>query len=88
MKTQSIDTDAAAEKMSVSLLKKATPAKKFFQICSLSQTMIQLSKRAIARVNTDLSERRVNLLFVANIYGKNLAENLEKYLNKIHYENT
>ncbi len=89
MKTQSFDTNITAEKVLISLLQKATPAQKFSQICSLSQTIMQLSKRAIARSNSDLSETQVNLLFVTHHYGKDLASNLEKYLkNKSHHANS
>ena len=43
---------------------------------------MQLSRRAIARANPDLSEKQIDLLFVAYHYGDNLALNLEKYLDK------
>jgi hypothetical protein len=85
MKTQSIDTNVKAEKFLISLIKKSTPAQKFLQICSLSQTTIQLSKRAIARANENLSELKLNLLFVKYHYGENLANNLEKYIKDKNY---
>ena len=80
MKTQSIDTNIKAEKVLISLLQNSTPAQNFSQVRSLSQTTIQLSKRAISRANRNLSELQVNLLFVKYHYGKELANNLEKYL--------
>ena len=88
MRTQSIDTQSEAEKVLISLFRKASTAKKFSQIRSLSQTTFQLSRRAIARANKDLTDRQIDLLFVSNHYGKEIASNLENYLNKIQYENS
>lgn len=80
MKTQSSDTNIKAEKVLISIIQKSTTAQKFSQICSFSQTTMQLSKRAISRANHDLSELQINLLFVKYHYGKELANNLEKYI--------
>jgi len=43
MKTQSKDTNPQIEKVQISILKKQSIAQKFAQVCSLSQTTIQLS---------------------------------------------
>lgn len=88
MRTQSIDTDINAEKFLISLIRKASTSKKIAQVRSLSQTTIQLSKRAIARANKHLDEREVNLLFVAYHYGNDLADRLKKYLEKVNHENS
>lgn len=82
MITQSIDTNPKAEKFLISLIRKATPVQKISQVRSLSQTMMQLSKRAIARANKEIGEQEVNLAFVAHHYGKDLAERLRKYLDQ------
>ncbi len=86
MKTQSTDTHPNAEKVVISLMRKASPAKKFSQVRSLSQTMIQLSRRAIARANPNLDEQEINLLFVSLHYGKDLADRLREYFGKTDYE--
>ncbi len=86
MRTQSIDTRLEAEEVLISLLWKTSVAKKFSQIRSLSQTTLQLSRRAIARVNKGLSERQIDMLFVSYHYGKEIATNLENYLNRIGHE--
>lgn len=83
MKTQSIDTRLEAESVLISLYRKASTAKKFSQIRSLSQTTIQLSRRAIARANKDLTDKQIDIIFVSNHYGKEIATNLENYLNRI-----
>jgi hypothetical protein len=86
MITQSIDTHPETEKVLISLYRKASPAMKLSQVRSLSQTMIQLSKRALARANKNLDEQEVNLLFVSHHYGKDLADRLRKYLEKTDHE--
>ena len=80
MRTQSIDTHPDAEKVLISLLRKASISKKLSQVRSLSMTTIQLSKRAIARSNENLNEEQVNLLFVKYHYGKDLADRVKKYI--------
>ena len=81
MKTQSIDTNETVERVLISLVKKKSPAQKFSQTRSLSQTTMQLSKRAIRRANKDLSEAEVDFLFIKYHYGKDFAERVEKYKN-------
>jgi len=88
MKTQSIDTHLKTERILISLLRQERTAKKFSQIRSLSQTTIQLSKRAIARANKNLDENQINLLFINLHYGKDLAERVRKYLKLDYHENS
>ena len=82
MKPQSIDTNLKTEKVLISLLRKASSAEKISRVRSLSQTVFQLSRRAIARRNKNLNEEQINILFVAHNYGKDLAERLRKYLEE------
>ena len=82
MKMLPPDTYPNAEKVLISLLRKANTAKKFNQVRSLSQTTMQLSRRALARANRELNEEQVNLLFVSYHYGKDLAECVKQYLDK------
>jgi len=80
MVTQSVDTNPEVEKFQISLLRKASVAKRFALMQSLTSTTIQLSKRAIARANPGLSKRELDLLFVKYHYGNKLAEQLRFYL--------
>jgi len=86
MKTQSIDTYPETERVLISLTRKESLSKKLCQILSLSQTTIQLSKRAIARANKDLDADQINLLFINYHYGEDLAEQVKKYIAKGHNE--
>jgi len=51
------------EKIQISMIRRQSSAKKTSQMCSLSQSTRQLSRRAIKRANQTLSERELNLLF-------------------------
>jgi hypothetical protein len=88
MRTQSIDTHPKIEKVLISLIKQKSIANKINQIVSLSQTTIELSKRAILRNNNELNENQINLLFINYHYGKDIANRVEEYLNQKKHENT
>ena len=49
---------------------------------SLSRTTTYLSRRAIRRANPLLTQQELNLAFVANHYGKNLAGRLRSYMER------
>ena len=82
MATRLSDTHPNAAEVQISLLRRATVAQRLSRMRSLSRTVIMLSRRAIARANPELSEREVNLLWVAHHYGSELAERLREYLNR------
>jgi hypothetical protein len=88
MKTQSVDTHSKSEKVLISLIKHKSRANKINQIVSLSQTTIDLSKRAILRNNNALNKDQINLLFINYHYGKYIAKRVEEYLNQKRHKNT
>lgn len=80
MRTQSADTSVEAEKVQIDLLRKASPEKRLSLMCSLSETVRFLSKQAIQQKHPEWDQREVNIAFVEYHYGKELAENLRRYL--------
>ena len=82
MLTQPIDTNPKVEKFRISLIRQASIAKRATITRSLSETTIELSRRAITRANPGLPELELNLIFIATHYGKDLANRLKNYLNK------
>ncbi len=76
MRTQSRDTHPEVERVQIELLRKAGVARRFSLARSLSQTVIQLSRRAIRESHPDASEEELALIFVELNYGKELAERL------------
>lgn len=82
MISQSPDTSLEAEKIQIELLRKATIYRRMSIVRSLSQTVMYLSRRAIKRANPSFTEREVDIAFVANHYGQDLAERLRIYLKQ------
>ena len=82
MMNQSSDTSREVEKVQIELNRAASVAGRISLVRSLSQTAMYLSRRAVRRANPSLTEREVDLIFVANHYGQNLAERLRVYLGR------
>lgn len=80
MISQSPDTAPQAEKVQIELIRESSVSRRVSIVRSLSQTIMYLSRRAIQRTNPFMSEREVDLAFVANHYGENLAERLRLYM--------
>ncbi len=80
MISQSPDTAPEAERIQIELIRKSSVSRRVSTVRSLSQTVIYLSRRAIRRVTPSLTEREVDLAFVANHYGQELAERLRLFL--------
>ena len=82
MITQSPDTRPQAEKVQIELIRQSSVSRRVSTVRSLSQTTMYLSRRAIQRANPLLSEREVDLAFVANHYGQKLADRLALYMER------
>jgi hypothetical protein len=81
---QSPDTTPEAEKVQIELIRKSSITRRISIVRSLSQTAIYLSRRAIKRAKPSLSERELDIAFVANHYGEDIAEGLRSYLERRH----
>jgi len=88
MKTLSNDTHPKAENVLIELLRTKTTAQKFDQVRQLSRTTIQLAKRAIARLNPDMTDDQIDRIFISLHYGEDLARKVENYKRKLHHENS
>jgi hypothetical protein len=76
------DTHPKAKRFQIQLLRKASVAERIARMRSLSQTAIQLSRRAILRANPELDETQLDLLLVAYHYDTDLADCVKKYLDQ------
>lgn len=79
---QSRDTDPKVEQVQVALLRQASVARRFALVRSLSQSTVQLARRAIRRARPGADEQEVSLLFVEVHYGKQLADRVRAHLAK------
>jgi len=76
------DTHPKAEQFQIQLLRQASVAQRIARMRSLSETAIQLSRRAILRANPELNEAQLNALLVAHHYDTDLADRFKKYLDQ------
>jgi hypothetical protein len=79
---QSPDTTPEAEKVQIGLIRKSSISRRISLVRSLSQTVIYLSRRSIRRSMPYLSKRELDIAFISNHYGQELAERLRLYLEK------
>src|SRR5258707_11314506 len=73
MRTQSEDTSPEIERVQIELIRKASPAKIFNLVRSMSQTMMQASRENIQRLHPGASKEELTLTFIELYYGKELA---------------
>jgi len=81
MLNQLTDTNAKAEKIQITLLRKLSLSERISRLRSLSHTVINLSRRAIRRANPELSEKELNYKFIAYHYGDEIADKYKKYVD-------
>ena len=82
MRTLSSDTSPEAERVQILLLRKATEARRFEMTCSLSQAVIDLSRRALRERMPGADERDVLIRWIALHYGEALAEGVARRLGR------
>src|SRR6266700_1840848 len=82
MRTQSEDTSPEMERVQIELIRKASPAKIFGLVRSMSQTMIQASRENIRRLHPDASKEELTLILVELYYGKQLANLVRSQIEK------
>jgi hypothetical protein len=80
MRPQSIDTHPDAERVQIELLRKASVARRFHLVRSLTKTTRQLTWRSMQEKYPSASEEEIGLHFVALVYGQELADRLRSYL--------
>jgi hypothetical protein len=82
MRTQSEDTNPEMERVQIELIRKASPAKLFGLVRSMSQSMIQASRENIRQLHPDASKEELTLIFVELYYGKELANLVRAQIGK------
>jgi hypothetical protein len=80
MITQSLDTHPKIEELQIALIRSSSIAKRISIVRSLSESTIQLSRRAIMRANPHVDKKELDLKFISYHYGEKLAGLLREYL--------
>ncbi|MEZ5288187.1 MAG: hypothetical protein R2712_25990 [Vicinamibacterales bacterium] len=78
------DTDAAAARVQVDLLRRASPDRRLELALSLSRSVTILTRAAIARDRPGASESDIGLEFAARAYGQALADEIRAHLAERH----
>jgi hypothetical protein len=82
MRTQSEDTSPEMERVQIELIRKASPAKLFGLVRSMSQTMMQASRENIRRLHPDANKEELTLIYIELYYGKDLANLVRTQMEK------
>jgi hypothetical protein len=80
VKTLSSDTDPETEAVWLAMLRGLPAHRKFAQVRSLTETVLTLSRRAIARKHPNASEDELAVLFIRYQYGDTLADEFKQHL--------
>ena len=68
------DVNSDEEKVSVEQARQMTPQQRISKACELTAIAIGKARQAIAEANPHLDEQEVNLLWMEQAYGKDLAD--------------
>lgn len=82
MRTQSEDTSPEMERVQIELIRKASPAKIFGLVRSMSQTLMQASRENIRKLHPDASKEELTLIFVELYYGEEIANFVRTQMKK------
>lgn len=74
------DTDAAADRVQMDLLRSATPARRAGLALSLTATVVGLARLALARQDPAATEQEIGVRFVRLHYGREIADGLAAFL--------
>ena len=76
------DTCKDIQSLQIELSRKSSPAEKIALVREMTDFVVRLSRRAIARANPGFSREEVNLRWVEINYGPKLATELRDYLKR------
>ena len=76
------DTSPEAEKIQIEILRKMSVAERLARVGEWTRMLMHLSRQGLARANPGLDGRELDLLWVENQYGRDLAVRLREYLDK------
>jgi hypothetical protein len=80
--TKLSDTSKKVENIHIGLMRKLTASERMSRLRALSQTVMNLSRRAIRRANPELNENELKYKFLAYHYGDEIAEKYRQYVER------
>jgi hypothetical protein len=82
METPTTLSDDPFTEEQIERLQRMTPQQRVAETLRLSAEKIAAERQAIAKANPLLSEQEVNLLWMEQAYGKDLADRVREYLRE------
>ena len=82
MQTSSGDIIPETEQEYVERMRKLSPAEKFAIVASLSTSYFQAVREKLRQSYPEASKQELDILFVEQLYGKELSQRLQNHLNK------
>ena len=76
------DTSEEAQRVQLELLRKAGPLKRSEMASSLSNWCIEAARQGLKRARPHLSQPELDLLYVELNYGRELAQQVRRYLDR------
>jgi hypothetical protein len=76
------DTHPEAEKVQIELLRRMSVAQRLGRMREWTHVLVHLSRQGLASANPGLDNRELDLLWVEQQYGRDLAAELRKYLEE------
>jgi hypothetical protein len=76
------DTSSDVQRLQMELARRKSPAEKIAQVREMTNLVVALSRRAIARVNPQMTPQEIELRWVEIHYGRKLAAELRDYLSR------
>jgi hypothetical protein len=76
------DTYPAAERIQLDLIRKMTVAQRLARAAEWTRMTVDLSRQGIAKANPGLDNRELDLIWVEQQYGQDLACRLRTYLEQ------
>jgi hypothetical protein len=76
------DTHPEAERVQLDLIRQMTIAERLARAGEWTRMVVKLSRQELARTHPGLDKRELDLLWVEQQYGMDLATRLRKYLEE------
>ncbi|MBN2036676.1 MAG: hypothetical protein JW768_08050 [Chitinispirillaceae bacterium] len=80
---QSADTDPRAEAVLISLIRQSTVSERLARMRSMSQSVAELSRRAIKRANPGKNRTDLTVLYIQHFYGESLARDFQRSIDRV-----
>jgi hypothetical protein len=76
------DTSPEAERVQLEILRKMSVAERMGRVRDWTRMLVHLSREGLARANPGVDKRELDILWVEQQYGRDLAVRLREYVER------